>query len=168
MTPIESHQVVGFHYVLRDERHRVLDDSFKRAKPLYYLHGHANIMTALEHEIDGRTPGETFEITIDPANAYGERNEALMQSVNRAAFGNAELAPGMRFEANGPDGARTVTVVDIDESVVTVDANHPLAGRTLNYYVELLDQREATRAELAKGHPLDPSVQPSEVEDKKL
>ncbi|MCM2130908.1 FKBP-type peptidyl-prolyl cis-trans isomerase [Larsenimonas rhizosphaerae] len=167
MSLITSHHIVGFHYVLRDENGQVIDDSCQREKPLYYLHGHGNIMPALEEAMTGRTPGDRFELELSPAQAYGERNEALTQTVSRGAFGASELEPGMRFQANGPDGPRTVTVVSIDQDNVTVDANHPLAGRALNYSVEILDIRDATRAELAKGHPLEPGVSHSEVEDRK-
>jgi len=166
---ITAQQVVSLHYTLRDAGGEVLDDSRRRESPLEYLHGHDNIVAGLERALDGHAPGDSLTVTLVPEDAYGPRDEALVQTVARSAFGGVEsLAPGMRFQAQGPDGPRVVTIVDVDDSRVSVDANHPLAGQTLSYSVEILAVREATRAELAKGHPLAPDVEASEVEDKKF
>ncbi|WP_136064860.1 FKBP-type peptidyl-prolyl cis-trans isomerase [Modicisalibacter radicis] len=167
--PISLQQVVSLHYTLNGSDGRLLDDSRRRDMPLRYLHGHDNIVAGLERALDGREPGDRLRVELPPREAYGERDEALIQDVARSAFGeNRELSPGMRFQAQGPDGPRAVTIVAVGDSRVTVDANHPLAGQTLRYELEVLDVRGATRAELAKGHPLDDGVEPSQVEDRKM
>ncbi len=166
---IALQQVVTLHYTLYGPDGRLLDDSRRRDAPLRYLHGHDNIVAGLERALDGHAPGDQLTVELPPEQAYGERDEALIQEVARSAFGEgSELAPGMRFQAQGPDGPRAVTVVAVGEARVTVDANHPLAGQTLRYELEVLDVRGATRAELAKGHPLDEGVEPAQVEDRKL
>lgn len=165
--PIASQQVVTLHYVLRDSRDKVLEDSRRRGEPLSYLHGHDNIVAGLERALEDQEAGAHLTIILEPADAYGLRDEALIQPVARSAFsGVARLAPGMRFQAQGPDGPRAVTVVEVNETHVSVDANHPLAGETLSYAVDILSVREATRAELAKGHPLEERVDHTQVEDR--
>ncbi|MBA2778540.1 FKBP-type peptidyl-prolyl cis-trans isomerase [Billgrantia kenyensis] len=165
---IAPQRVVTLHYVLSDAQGQVLDDSRARAKPLEYLHGHDNIMVGLERALTGLEVGDTQEVTLAPEEAYGARNEALVQQVGRNAFPLDDLAPGMRFQTPGDDGPQIVTVLEVRDGSVLVDTNHPLAGQTLCYAVEVLEVREANRAELAKGHPLPDGVEPSQVEDRKV
>lgn len=167
--PIAPQQVVTLHYTLRDAEGGVLDDSRRRDEPLSYLHGHDNIVAGLERALADQDAGARLSVTLSPVEAYGERDEALIQPIARSAFGvGSPPAPGMRFQAQGPDGPRVVTVIEVGETRVTVDANHPLAGQTLSYDVEILEVRDATRAELAKGHPLPDDVDHAQVEDRKM
>ncbi|MGO2242414.1 MAG: FKBP-type peptidyl-prolyl cis-trans isomerase [Halomonas sp.] len=169
---IKAHQVVTLHYVLRDVlsdgSQRILDDSNARNKPLEYLHGHDNIVPGLENALVGKVVGAELSIQLLPADAYGVRNEALIRDVSRGSFGGAELVPGANFQTEGEAGPQIVTVLAINGDRVTIDTNHPLAGRTLNYQVNILEVREATRAELAKGHPLAPGTEHNKVEDRKV
>lgn len=166
---IAPQRVVTLHYTLRDVDGNVLDDSRTRGEPLSYLHGHDNIVAGLERALDGQPCGAQLTATLQPVEAYGLRDDARVQTVARSAFGHAaELAPGARFQAQGPDGPHVVTVVEVGQTRVTVDANHPLAGATLRYDVDVLSVREATRAELAKGHPLPDDVGHAQVEDRKM
>ncbi|MCE8019991.1 peptidylprolyl isomerase [Halomonas sp. MCCC 1A11036] len=165
---IAPQRVVTFHYVLSDEQGQVLDDSRARAKPLEYLHGHDNIVAGLEQALAGHQAGDRLNVTLPPADAYGRRSETLVQEVGRSAFAQDDLAPGMRFQTPGDDGPQIVTVLEVRDDTVLIDTNHPLSGRTLVYAVEILDVREANRAELAKGHPLPADVEPSQVEDRKV
>lgn len=169
---ITAHKVVTLHYVLSDVLSngsvQILDDSNARNKPLEYLHGHENILPGLECALDGKNTGAEFGVTLMPADAYGQRNEELVQQVSRASFGNAELAPGSRFQTEGEAGPQIVTVLSSTGDKVNVDTNHPLAGHTLHYQVKVLEIREATRAELAKGHPLPAGTEHSKVEDRKV
>ncbi|KAA0011480.1 peptidylprolyl isomerase [Billgrantia pellis] len=165
---IAPQRVVTLHYVLSDERGEVLDDSRRRAQPLAYLHGHDNILPGLEAALAERETKDALRVTLAPAEAYGVRDEGLVQEVSRSAFPQAELAPGMRFQTPGDDGPQIVTVLGVNGDSVRIDTNHPLAGMTLHYDVEILEVREAGRAELAKGHPLPVDVEPSQVEDRKV
>lgn len=164
---IAPSRVVSLHYSLLDAQGRILDDSRARQQPLSYLHGHGNLFPALERAMAERAAGDSLSVTLSPAEAYGERDEALVSESPRSAFPDESLRPGQRFQAQGPDGPRTVTLVAVEGSHVTVDANHPLAGENLTYELEILDIRDATRAELAKGHPLPPGTSHDEVEDRK-
>ncbi|WP_447895966.1 FKBP-type peptidyl-prolyl cis-trans isomerase [Vreelandella sp. GE22] len=169
---ITSHQVVSLHYVLSDVpshgQPEVLDDSQARQKPLEYLHGHENILPGLERALEGKAPGDAFSVTLAPVEAYGLRDEALVKTVSQTAFSGADLTPGSRFQTEGEAGPQIVTVLEVEGDKVRVDMNHPLAGRTLAYQVKVLSLREATRAELAKGHPLPPGTEHKKVEDRKV
>lgn len=164
---IAPQRVVTLHYVLSDEQGQVLDDSRARARPLEYLHGHDNIMAGLERSLTGQQPGAQLRVTLPPDEAYGERNDSLIQEVGRGAFPQDDLAPGMRFQTPGDAGPQIVTVLEVRNDSVVIDTNHPLAGQTLSYSLEVLEVREANRAELAKGHPLPAGIEPSQVEDRK-
>lgn len=166
--PIAPQRVVTLHYVLRDADGNVLDDSRARRQPLEYLHGHHNIVSGLEHELTGQEAGATLSVTLMPADAYGLRDEALVREVARNAFPVDDLAPGMRFQTPGDDGPEVVTVLEVGGQAVLVDTNHPLAGHKLSYALEVLSVRDATRAELAKGHPLPPGTEPGEIEDRRM
>ncbi|MCE8032283.1 MAG: peptidylprolyl isomerase [Halomonas sp.] len=165
---IAPQRVVTLHYVLSDDQGQVLDDSRARAKPLEYLHGHDNIIAGLEQALAGHQAGDRLNVTLTPEEAYGSRHDDLVQEVGRGAFSQDDLAPGMRFQTPGDDGPQIVTVLEVRDATVLVDTNHPLAGHTLVYALEVLDVREANRAELAKGHPLPADVEPSQVEDRKV
>jgi FKBP-type peptidyl-prolyl cis-trans isomerase SlyD len=153
---IEKNRVVRLDYTLRDEQGTVLDSSGGRAS-LSYLHGKGNIIPGLEQALAGKSAGDKLDVTVPPEQGYGARDERLVQIVARAKFGEvANLAPGMQVRANGPQGPRIVTVVRVDRDFVTVDANHPLAGRTLHFSLEVAEVRKATHEEITHGHAHGP------------
>ncbi|MHB0774015.1 FKBP-type peptidyl-prolyl cis-trans isomerase [Halomonas sp. WWR20] len=167
--PIAPQQVVTLHYTLQNASGTLLDDSRQRDKPLEYLHGHDNIVAGLEQALQDHDVGDTLRVTLAPEQAYGRRDEALIQQIARSAFpGGDDVLPGRRFQAQGPDGPRVVTVLEVSTQHVVVDANHPLAGETLSYELEVLALRKATRAELAKGHPLAEEIRHTQLEDRKM
>ncbi len=152
---IAAARVASFHYTLTDDAGNVLDKS-PDANPLRYLHGAGNIVPGLESAMAGRKTGDAFDVTVKPEDAYGVRNEQLIQSVPREAFqGVDKVEPGMQFTAQGPGGAMLVTVVEADDTQVRIDGNHPLAGRTLHFAVRIDDVREATADEQAAGRVAD-------------
>lgn len=149
---IEKNRVVSFNYTLRDDQGTVIDSSGGRG-PLSYLHGKGNIIPGLEQALAGKAVGDKLDVTVAPEQGYGVRDERLVQIVARAKFGEvAGLAPGMQVRANGPKGPRIVTVVSLDRDFVTVDGNHPLAGRTLHFSIEVAEVRKATHEEISHGH----------------
>ncbi|BBO55461.1 MAG: peptidylprolyl isomerase [Cobetia sp.] len=164
---ITSQQVVSLHYTLRTADGTVLDSSLER-EPMDYLHGHDNILAALESALEGCDVGDRKVVNLTPAEGFGERDEGLVQYFGRDAFGPGEINAGMRFQARTPEGQRSVTVLEVGEQQVKVDANHPLAGQALSWEVEVLEVRDATRAELSAGHPLGLDVSHTEIEDKKV
>lgn len=149
---IEKNRVVSLNYTLRDDQGTVIDSSSGRA-PLSYLHGKSNIIPGLERALAGKAAGDRLDVTVAPEQGYGARDERLVQIVARAKFGDvANLAPGMQVRVSGPKGARLVTVTRVDRDFVTVDGNHPLAGRTLHFSVEVAEVRKATHEEISHGH----------------
>jgi len=149
---IAHEKVVSIHYTLTNGEGTVLDSS-SGGQPLAYLHGFGNIIPGLENALEGKAAGDKLQVTVDPEQGYGARDERLVQAVPRSAFkGVDELAPGMQFQAQGPQGTRLVVVTQVADDVVTVDANHPLAGQTLHFDVEVSEVRDATSEELEHGH----------------
>lgn len=148
---IQKDKVVTINYKLTDEGGAVLDSSEGR-EPLTYLHG-GGLIPGMEQALEGRAQGEQFQVTIPPEQGYGQKDPNMIQPVPRANFGQTtQIEPGMQFQARTPEGARVVTVVDVAPDTVTIDANHPLAGKTLHFDVAVVDVRDASAEELAHGH----------------
>lgn len=150
---IADNTVVAFHYELTDDDGQVLDTS-EGQEPMSYLHGADNIIPGLEAAMAGHEAGDRFSVSIAPEEAYGPPEEHLVQTVPHEAFEGVEkVEPGMRFEARDEEGnSRAVEVVEVGDEGVTVDGNHPLAGRTLHFQIEIAEVREATDEEIAHGH----------------
>jgi len=146
-----SERVVSIEYTLTDESGNVLDSSEGRA-PLSYLHGARRIIPGLERALDGKSPGDEFEVTVSPAEAYGERHPELVQSVPRERFPEGTVPSiGQQFQVQTETGPRVVTVAGVEENAVTLDGNHPLAGQPLNFAVKVVDVRAATPEEMQQS-----------------
>ena len=150
---IAEQSVVSIHYTLTNGAGETLDTSDGR-EPLVYLHGAQNIIPGLENELTGKSVGDSFDVTIQPEEAYGTVNPELVQTVPHSAFEGVEkVEPGMQFQARGDDGeTQVITVTEVADSGVTVDGNHPLAGQVLNFSVRVDEIREATEEEIEHGH----------------
>ena len=148
---ISENAAVLFHYTLTDEQGTQLDSS-KGKEPLAYLHGHKNIIPGLEQAMEGKQAGDVMEVNIEAADAYGEIQEQMIQEVPRKTFQADDINVGMRFEAQTPNGSVSVVVTAVTDETVTVDGNHPLAGKALNFDVRIDSVREATEEELTHGH----------------
>ncbi len=151
---IEKDRIVSIGYKLTDDNGKLIEQS-SEGKGLNYLHGSGNIIPGLERELEGRKQGEELSVTIPPDQAYGQRNDELVQQVPRSAFDSLDkLDIGMRVQAQDSNGrVITLKVVDIQNDQVTVDGNHPLAGQNLHFDIRVLDVREATSEEIDHGHP---------------
>ncbi|NPA54361.1 MAG: peptidylprolyl isomerase [Aquificae bacterium] len=150
----ESNKVVTFHYTLRDkETGEVLDSSQAHGQPLKVLFGAQNIIPGLEKRMEGMEPGEKRTIEVPAAEAYGEKDPNLIQQAPREYFQGVELEKGLPLQAQTPEGQIiNMVVVDFDDNTVTVDMNHPLAGKDLVFDVEVVDVRDATPEEIQHGH----------------
>ena len=149
---VEKHRVVSIEYTLTSDGGEVLDTSEGR-EPLIYLHGEGNIIPGLERELEGKAKGDAMKVRIDPADAYGERVDAMVQTIPRSDLPpEIDVQVGMQLQARGPSGHQIVTVVKVENDTVDLDGNHPLAGVPLNFAVEIVDIREATAEELEHGH----------------
>lgn len=153
---VEKDRVVAIDYTLSDDNNQVIDSS-SGAGPLEYLHGHSNIIPGLERALEGREAGDKITVTVPAGDAYGERDEKLVMNVPLSRFEGVEpLEEGMQFEAHTPEGRRVVTVTGVGGEKVTVDGNHPLAGKDLNFDVTVKSVREAKAGELSHGHVHSP------------
>ena len=149
---IAQNAVAAFHYTLTDDEGQVIDSS-KGREPLTYLHGSGQIVPGLEKQMEGRGAGDKFTADVTPEEGYGVHHAELLQEVPREAFqGVDDIQPGMQFQGRGPQGAINVTVTKVEDGKVFIDGNHPLAGKTLHFDIEVTNVREATGEELEHGH----------------
>lgn len=150
---IGHNKVVRIDYTLTTDTQEVIDSS-EGGEPLAYLHGARNIIPGLETALEGRKAGDSLNVRIEPADAYGERDDRLVQMVPREMFEDSgEIQVGMQFHSADPEGNVTiVTVTHATDDTVTVDANHPLAGVPLTFAVTVVEVRDATPEELEHGH----------------
>lgn len=148
----EKDRVVSFHYVLSEVDGAELESS-RSGDPMAALIGHGNMMEGLEAALLGRTAGEQFDVTLQPEQTFGERREDWQQRIQKKHVPKgSRLRPGGQIQLQTDDGPRLVTVVKVGSSVVDVDLNHPFAGKTLVFAIELLEVRAASAEELAHGH----------------
>ncbi|MGE5608478.1 MAG: FKBP-type peptidyl-prolyl cis-trans isomerase [Bacillota bacterium] len=149
---IRKHTVATIEYTVTDEQGQVLDTSRGRG-PWAYLHGVGGIIPGMEQALEGKDTGESIKVTLPPEKAYGPKNPELIQAIPRKNFSGVDsIQVGMKFRAQTEAGARIVTVTDVNDQTVTVDANHPLAGATLMIEATVLDVREATEEEINHTH----------------
>ncbi|RLA23178.1 MAG: peptidylprolyl isomerase [Gammaproteobacteria bacterium] len=144
--------VVSIHYTLTNKAGEQLDSSIG-AEPLTYLHGAGNIIPGLENALADKTVGDKLTVTIEPEDAYGERNEEHIQTVPREMFqGIDNIEVGMQFQADSSNGPAVVTITAVEGDQVSIDGNHPLAGEQLTFDVEITEIRSATETEMEHGH----------------
>lgn len=149
---VERGRVVRLHYTLRDETGATLESS-RGGDPLDYLHGGGQLIPGLERQIEGATPGHVATITVAPAEGYGERDPRGVIRTDRSTLPEGlDVAPGAELHAETPDGPLSFVVVAVEGDEVVLDANHPMAGKTLTFDVEVLEVRAATPEEIAHGH----------------
>jgi FKBP-type peptidyl-prolyl cis-trans isomerase SlyD len=149
---VEKDKVVKVSFVLKDGQGTVIDSS-SDDQPLEYLHGYGNIIPGLESKLSGQAVGAQLTAIIPAEDAYGERNESLVEVVPREQFPpDQEIQVGMQFAAQTPEGEVRVTIAQVSDEHVTVDGNHPLAGVELHFDVKVLGIRDAQNDEIAHGH----------------
>ncbi len=153
----EKDKVVSFHYrvsEVRDSGAQSAEVETSRGRdPMSFLFGHGNIIPGLEQAIAGHAVGDTFDVVLEAEQAYGKRREDFVQRVPKKYFRDAaQLKPGLATTLSTREGPRSVTVLKVGSSVVDVDLNHPLAGKTLRFEVEITGMRDAAEEEIAHGH----------------
>ncbi len=145
---IADNTVVSFHYKLTDPEGQVLDSS-EGHEAFSYLQGHQMIVPGLEAQMQGHAAGDKFTAVVEPGQGYGEFNSELLQRVPLDRFGGQQVEVGMQFQAGEHS---VVTVEEVTAQDVLVNGNHPLAGVTLHFDVEVTGVRAATKEELDHGH----------------
>jgi len=150
---IQANCVVSIHYRLTNEDGEELDTSAGQ-DPLSYLHGTNSLIPGLESALTGQAAGDKLQVTVQPDEAYGDVNPELVQTVPISAFDSPEnVKAGVQFQAQGPDGqVQLITVQEVTDDGVTINANHPLAGQVLHFDVTIEAVREASAEEVAHGH----------------
>lgn len=149
---VENKKVVSFHYTLRNSDGEQLETS-RDKQAMSYLHGVRNIIPGLEKAMAGKAVGDEFEVTLAPAEAYGERKPNSIQRIPAKRFNNAKrLQPGQLVSIQTRQGQMQGVVVKVGRFNVDVDVNHPLAGQTLTFDIEITDIRDASEEETAHGH----------------
>ncbi len=154
---VENGKVAVFHYVVRDadaaETAPPVDSSRDRGEPLAIMVGRGGLIAGVESALRGKAAGERFDVRVAPEDGYGVRDEAAVQRVPKKFFAAPDrLRPGQMTTLSTRDGDRPVTVLKVGMSVVDVDVNHPLAGKTLAFEIEMVDVRDPTPDELSHGH----------------
>lgn len=147
-----ANRVYSIHYTLRDEEGQVVETT-EQTGPFSFVSGTGAVISGLEAALEGRSEGETFHVSIDPEDAYGPFNPALLHEVPREEFqGIEDLRVGMLLQARTPQGMQVFSVKEISEESVTVDANHPMAGQKLHFEISVGEAREATAEDLEPAH----------------
>ena len=142
---ITENAVVSMHYTLTDEQGQELDSSVGQ-EPLVFLSGAQNIIDGLDKALQGKA-------AVEPEDGYGAVHEELIQKVPTENFqGVDDIEIGMQFMAQTPGGQQPVTVITVEDDGIMLDGNHPLAGKTLKFDVEIIEVREALAEELEHGH----------------
>tara|TARA_R110000772_G_scaffold169101_2_gene280819 strand:- start:2800 stop:3285 length:486 start_codon:yes stop_codon:yes gene_type:complete len=150
---IATNTAVQFHYSLKNEQGEELDNSHQSGQPMTYLHGHGTLLKGLEDALTGKTRGDTLSITLPPEAAFGERKADSQARVPvKHLHGAKKWQPGMVAVVQTDQGQKQVSIIKVGHTMATVDTNHPMAGLTLTFDVEVVDVREATAEELAHGH----------------
>ncbi len=150
---IAENKVVTLHYEVADNDSGEVIDSSSGGQPLTYLHGARNIIPGLENALEGKAVGDELEVTIEAADAYGERSEDRVQRVPHEAFAEIDkVETGMTVTAQTESGPINLVVTAVDDDAVTVDANHPLAGKALKFNVKVESIRDASDEEVEHGH----------------
>jgi len=151
---IEIKKAVTLAYTLTDKDGDVLDKADTK-EPFIYLHGTGGIIPGLEKALDGKAKDDQFEVSLEPSEAYGDHSDQLVQEVPKDMFGemsDEDMFVGAQFHAETNQGMQVVTVNAINDDTITIDGNHPMAGKALNFDVTVLDVRDATDEELSHGH----------------
>ncbi|OUS27276.1 peptidylprolyl isomerase [Thalassotalea sp. 42_200_T64] len=149
---VSKNSVVTFHYVLKTDNGDTIEDS-SNGEPIAILWGHKNMIQGVENALEGKQAGEKFSTTVTPEDGYGEYlDEAIQRVPAKHLQGSDKWKPGMVAVVNTEQGQRQVTVLKVGKFMITVDTNHPLAGHTLNFDIDVVSVREAEESEISHGH----------------
>ncbi len=153
---IENNAVVAFHYRLTEVGGDYAEES-KGGDPMLYLHGHRGILPGLEDSMTGREAGDRFSVTLSPEQAYGPRNDEAIQRVpKKHLLDEKQPVVGKIVSVNTAKGPVKATIIKLGRHSVDIDTNHPLAGKNLEFEVEVVSVREATVEEVSHRHAHGP------------
>jgi len=148
---IEKDKVVSFNFKVIENGE--LLESSADGDPMLYMHGHNGLISGLESELAGKTSGENFSVTLEAKDAYGIPLESSKQRISKKHLASkGKLQVGMVVDINTTDGLRQATIIKVGKFNVDVDTNHPFAGKTLTFEIDIVDVRNASDEELTHGH----------------
>jgi len=148
-----SNKVISIEYTLNDANTNEKLDSNVGGAPLEFISGQGQIIPGLEDKLVNLSAGENTDVVVQPADGYGEYNDEAVQTLPKEQFAGVELVQGMTLYGTGENGETVQVVVkDINGEEVTIDYNHPMAGKTLMFTVAVLEVRDATAEEIQTGH----------------
>ena len=147
---IEKNTAVTLRYKVADLQGKLLEES---KEPMVYLHGgYGNTFPKVEEALQGREAGYQTSLELQPPDAFGLRDESLVQTIPKTQFPPG-VKVGGQLEGRGEDGhAHVFTVVKIKGDKVMLDGNHPMAGKALRFHLTVTEVRAATEEEIAHGH----------------
>jgi len=151
---IKANTVVELHYELSEQDGPLVESTRAAGSdPILYLHGHGQMLAAFEAAMEGHQQGDKFDVTLTPEQAYGQpKPDASMRIPVKHLQGAKKWKAGMLADVQTENGPRKVRVIKPGRFMVEVDTNHPLAGKSLVFAVEIVSVRDATAEELAHGH----------------
>tara|TARA_Y100000588_G_C13855842_1_gene753999 strand:- start:16 stop:519 length:504 start_codon:yes stop_codon:yes gene_type:complete len=152
---IEKGKVVFINYLMKNSEDETLEDT-REASPTGFLFGYGQLMPAIECALMNKETGDQITLELPPEDAFGERSEELVEIIERSKFSkDMSFVKGSQFEVSGPDGhPETILVQEVTDSHITLDRNHPMAGKTISFEATVRDVRDATEQELEHGHPM--------------
>ena len=148
-------RVISFHYTLKNQAGDVLDSS-QGDEPMHYLEGSETLIPGLISVIEGMKDGESRDVTVPPAEAYGDRDPRLEVTIPRDQVPKKDVVVGDHFQVSLDEEERVVLVSKVTDTDVTLDGNHPLAGQTLHFALKVTGIRYATEEETSHGHAHGP------------
>ena len=150
---IENGVVGIFHYTLTGEDGETIESS-RGGEPMAYLHGHGGMIPGVEKALEGKSAGDAFQVTVSPADGYGEHDGVKAQRVHRREFPkNFDFQVGRGFGVEDSSGQQKVLyITKVSGAWVWIDGNHPMAGKTLGFDIEVVGVRPATSEEVQHGH----------------
>jgi len=151
--PLKSNQVITIIFTLKDSDGNIIEATTKE-RPFSFISGGNQVLPKLEDTLGQMLIGSKRTIVLSPEDAYGDYDDSALQQVSRSEFpDDTDIQEGMTFIADSPDGQQLPFLIKkIEEENITIDFNHPLAGQTLTFDLELLSLRDATIEELGHGH----------------
>lgn len=147
---ISQDKFVAIHYTLKDTDGNILDTS-TNAEPLAYIQGNNMLIPGLEKQLEGKAAGDKFTAVVQPEDAYGTYDERLIANVPKDRFEEGyPIEVGMQFAVTTPAGPTIVKVIEVSENSIKVDGNHALAGKVLNFDIEVIEVRDASDEDKAQ------------------
>jgi FKBP-type peptidyl-prolyl cis-trans isomerase SlyD len=148
-------KIVTVHYILTDDNGNTIENTYDLNKPTVYLHGRGQMLRGFEQQVSGATVGQKLNFTLMPSDAYGLRNVNKTQRIPvKYLKHEGKLTTGKQIRVNTDSGVQHGTIIKVGKFNADVDMNHPLAGKNLNFEVEVMEIRDATDSEIEQGQCL--------------